>query len=87
MSHFDELGTSVKEVEYKPTSYEILIHQVFSQSAAGKELLEIWEKDLIHSRVIDPFETNQLKVGFDAGRRQERVNILNTIEKINTGGK
>ncbi len=60
---------------------DYLIHQVFEQSKAGKELLNIWHDAIIMSPTVTPNST-QFGAGIEEGKKEFIRSILLTVKKV-----
>lgn len=58
-----------------------LIHRVFEQNPAGKELLEIWKEALIMQPTVTPNST-QFQAGIAEGNKEFIRNIYLTIASV-----
>jgi hypothetical protein len=85
---FDDLSFEQKPVEYMPTPYETLLHRVFYQTDAGKELLLKWKEDLVNLMPIDVNSNpSDLQVGHNLGFIKLKQDIIRIVNRINSGGK
>ena len=63
---------------------DYLIHQLFAQTEAGVELMEIWQRSFIHTPGYAE-GSDLYNLGRVEGRKEIVRNILLTIEKVENG--
>jgi len=82
---FDELGKQPEFSDEDKKNFDkldYLIHKVFAQTDAGKELLEIWQESLLVTPTVDP-SYNDLQIGMNEGFKTFIRNIILTVRKVN----
>lgn len=83
---FDELGAQPEYSDEMKAQFEKrdeLIHRVFEQSEAGKELLAMWQDALIMTPTAQPGD-DLLTVGLNEGHKTFIRKIITTIRKVET---
>jgi hypothetical protein len=83
----DDIGTKLKTAPHVPTPYETLLHRVFFQTPAGKELLLKWREDIVNYMPVDiNANPSDLQIGLGLGYLKLKQDIIRTIKRINEGG-
>ena len=77
----EELARNQAEQVEIHNRMDYLIHQVFEQNKAGKELLSLWKDALLLNPVVTPNET-QFGAGIEQGKKDFIRLILLTIKKV-----
>lgn len=77
----EEAEKQAKELEAKQNKYDYLIHQVFSQTEEGREILEIWTEALVMSPVVRPGDC-QFSAGINEGINTVTRAIISTVKKV-----
>lgn len=84
---FDEWNSSGEESNaenaLKADHYSQLVHRVFVQTEAGKELLDKWKDDLLMTPVANSNST-QIEVGINEGVHRFIRNIITTCKSAET---
>ncbi len=62
-----------------------LVHKVFQQSDAGRELLDIWSQALKMTPTAQP-GYDQLMIGIEEGKKQFIRSLITTIRKVEDDG-
>lgn len=81
---FDKLGQQPEWSDDDKKQFErldYLIHQVFKQTEAGAELLEIWGEHLMMAPGLEVTD-NDLQIGLREGTKAFIRNIILTIRKV-----
>jgi hypothetical protein len=87
-NEFDKLGAKQRMPEFMPTPYETLLHRVFFQTDAGKELMLKWREDLVNLTLVDVNSNpSDLQVGHNLGYIKFKQDIIRIVNRINSGGK
>ncbi|PCH98497.1 MAG: hypothetical protein COB84_01920 [Rhodobacteraceae bacterium] len=85
-NHFDQLGATPEysdEMKAQFDKRDELIHRVFEQSEAGRDLLIMWQDALIMTPTAQPGD-DLLTVGLNEGKKSFIRNIITTIRKVET---
>lgn len=61
--------------------YSNLVHRVFAQSDAGRELLAIWKESLLMTPVANPSST-KIEIGIQEGMNQVTRTIINICKSV-----
>jgi len=77
----DQGVKATEEFERAIEKNAILIHKVFAQSDAGKELLQKFKEDLIMVPTLSPHST-QFEAGMNEGMKQFVRNIITQINTV-----
>lgn len=76
-------GTIANEINARKTEhYSNLVHRVFAQTEAGRELMDIWTESLLKTPVARANST-QIEMGIQEGMNQVTrtiINICNSVE-------
>lgn len=87
---FDDLDTGfdvkaaqrqAEDAKAKSEKLDHLIHQVFQQSKAGRELLDLWEQTLIMSSGAEP-GMDMIGIGIQEGYKRFIRNIKLTVKRV-----
>lgn len=77
----DETKKYLDKVRVEGEKLDNLIHRVFAQNEAGKELLEIWERSLMMAPTAEP-GADLITIGMREGTKSFIRNIKLTIDKV-----
>lgn len=77
----EEIEKLQKDNESKYNRIDYLVHQTFSQTDSGKELLELWREDALMLPSCRG-GIDMISVGLNEGRKQFVRDILTTIRRV-----
>lgn len=77
----EDLARSKAENDALWTKVDHLIHRVFKQNEAGRELLEVWKNALIMTPTVTPNST-QFQAGIEEGKKEFIRKIHLTIKNV-----
>ena len=70
-----------KENARKVDHYSHLVHRVFAQTDAGRELMDIWTESLLMAPVAKANST-QIEIGIQEGMNQVTRTIINICKSV-----